>query len=90
MADSKDRWNPEQYERYRDERSQPFFDLMALVEARPASSLGLVASRPAYSALASERGSLLPSLESALTRYVSARPRPSPRARAREKTQGQT
>jgi len=36
MAESKDRWNPEQYERYRDERSQPFFDLMALVEARPA------------------------------------------------------
>lgn len=31
-----DKWNPEQYERFRDERSQPFFDLMALVEARPA------------------------------------------------------
>ena len=31
-----DRWNPEQYERFRDERSQPFFDLMALVAARPA------------------------------------------------------
>jgi dTDP-4-dehydrorhamnose reductase len=44
-----------------------------LVEARPASSLGLVAPRPAYSALASERGSLLPPLESALTRYMSAR-----------------
>src|SRR5258708_15121276 len=27
-----DKWNPEQYERFRDERSQPFFDLMALVE----------------------------------------------------------
>jgi trans-aconitate 2-methyltransferase len=36
MVDSKDKWNPAQYERFRDERSQPFFDLMALVEARPA------------------------------------------------------
>ena len=36
MPDSKDKWNPEQYERFRNERSQPFFDLMALVEARPA------------------------------------------------------
>lgn len=31
-----DTWNPSQYERFRNERSQPFFDLMALVEARPA------------------------------------------------------
>ncbi|HJQ27259.1 MAG TPA: methyltransferase domain-containing protein [Blastocatellia bacterium] len=30
-----DNWNPLQYERFRDERSQPFFDLLALVEARP-------------------------------------------------------
>jgi len=30
-----DNWNPAQYERFRDERSQPFFDLLALVEARP-------------------------------------------------------
>src|SRR2546423_12815261 len=36
MVDREDRWNPEQYERYRDERSQPFFDLLALVEACPA------------------------------------------------------
>jgi len=36
MTDSKDKWNPDQYERFRDERSQPFFDLMALVESRPA------------------------------------------------------
>src|SRR5438270_8854867 len=36
MIHSKDQWNPEQYDRFRDERSQPFFDLMALVEARPA------------------------------------------------------
>jgi trans-aconitate 2-methyltransferase len=28
-------WNPAQYERFRDERSQPFFDLMALVRPRP-------------------------------------------------------
>jgi trans-aconitate 2-methyltransferase len=34
-AMSKDKWNPDQYERFRNERSQPFFDLMALVEARP-------------------------------------------------------
>src|SRR5205085_8082506 len=36
LIGTSDRWNPEQYERYRDERSQPFFDLLALVEARPA------------------------------------------------------
>src|SRR6478735_2538710 len=30
-----DAWNPEQYERFRDERAQPFFDLLALVEAKP-------------------------------------------------------
>jgi trans-aconitate 2-methyltransferase len=30
-----DAWNPAQYDRYRDERRQPFFDLLALVEARP-------------------------------------------------------
>lgn len=28
-------WNPAQYERFRDERSQPFFDLLALVRPRP-------------------------------------------------------
>jgi trans-aconitate 2-methyltransferase len=32
----KDAWNPEQYTRYQNERSQPFFDLMAMVEPRPA------------------------------------------------------
>lgn len=32
MADS---WNPEQYERFAAERSQPFYDLMALVEPTP-------------------------------------------------------
>ena len=54
-----------------------------LVEARPASSLGLVAARPAYSALASERGTLLPPLESALTRYFRERAATPFAARAR-------
>jgi trans-aconitate 2-methyltransferase len=31
----KDAWNPEQYTRFQNERSQPFFDLLALVEPRP-------------------------------------------------------
>jgi trans-aconitate 2-methyltransferase len=30
-----DTWNPEQYERFRSERSQPFFDVLSLVRARP-------------------------------------------------------
>jgi dTDP-4-dehydrorhamnose reductase len=41
----------------------------ALVECRPTESLGLVAPRPAYSALTSERGLLLPTLEDAIARY---------------------
>jgi trans-aconitate 2-methyltransferase len=32
---TQDTWNPNQYERFRDERSQPFFDLLALVQPRP-------------------------------------------------------
>lgn len=28
---AKDAWNPQQYEKFKDERSQPFFDLMALL-----------------------------------------------------------
>ena len=28
-------WNPDQYERFREERSQPFFDLLDLCEPRP-------------------------------------------------------
>lgn len=28
-------WSPDQYERFKDERSQPFFDLLALVAPRP-------------------------------------------------------
>jgi trans-aconitate 2-methyltransferase len=30
----KDSWNPEQYEKFKNERSQPFFDLMAMVERK--------------------------------------------------------
>lgn len=30
-----DAWNPSQYEKYRDERSRPFFDLLALVRPKP-------------------------------------------------------
>lgn len=41
----------------------------ALVQGRPIRSLGLVAPRPSYSALTSERGLLLPSLEDAIKRY---------------------
>jgi dTDP-4-dehydrorhamnose reductase len=41
----------------------------SLVDARPASSLGLAAPRPAYTVLTSRRGLLLPSLEDALARY---------------------
>lgn len=32
---TQDTWNPTQYERFRDERSQPFYDLLGLVQARP-------------------------------------------------------
>jgi trans-aconitate 2-methyltransferase len=32
-----DAWNPEQYARFRDERAQPFYDLLALVEPCPGS-----------------------------------------------------
>ena len=28
-------WNPEQYERFKSERAQPFWDLVALIDARP-------------------------------------------------------
>ncbi|HEX8087579.1 MAG TPA: methyltransferase domain-containing protein [Blastocatellia bacterium] len=31
----KDSWNPKQYERFRDERSKPFFDLVELVRPQP-------------------------------------------------------
>lgn len=43
------------------------------IDARPAKELGWVAPRPVYSALSSERGALLPSLERAIDRYLSDR-----------------
>ncbi len=43
------------------------------VEARPTRELGLVAPRPTYSVLGSERGILLPSLEDAMSRYFTER-----------------
>jgi len=52
-----------------------------LIDAVPTHTLGYSARRPRYSVLASERGSLLPTLEDALDRYlrdtvlVAARPR---------------
>lgn len=42
------------------------------VEGRPAETLGYLAQRPAYSALGSERGRLLPPLEDTLGRYLHA------------------
>jgi dTDP-4-dehydrorhamnose reductase len=45
----------------------------ALIVPCSGARLGRAARRPAYSALGSERGTLLPSLEEALTRYVAAR-----------------
>jgi dTDP-4-dehydrorhamnose reductase len=42
------------------------------LQERPATELGYVAVRPHYSALGSERGMLLPSLEDALARYIRA------------------
>jgi dTDP-4-dehydrorhamnose reductase len=42
------------------------------LETRPSATFGYVAARPAYSALGSERGMLLPSLEDALRRYLHA------------------
>ncbi len=40
------------------------------VEARPMRELGLVAPRPSYSVLGSDRGVLLPGLDSAIDRYL--------------------
>ena len=40
------------------------------IEPRPQQDLGLVAPRPTYSALSSERGVLLPTLDDALDRYL--------------------
>jgi dTDP-4-dehydrorhamnose reductase len=40
-----------------------------LIHALPTAELGLVAQRPRYSALGSERALLMPTLEDALSRY---------------------
>lgn len=45
------------------------------LEARPTRELGLVAPRPTYSVLGSERGILLPSLDNAMSRYFDERQR---------------
>ena len=46
----------------------------SFIEARPTKELGLIAPRPLYSVLGSERGaSLLPPLENALSRYLHER-----------------
>jgi dTDP-4-dehydrorhamnose reductase len=45
----------------------------ATLEPRPTAALGLVARRPAYSALGSERGELLDSLDDAVSRFVAER-----------------
>jgi dTDP-4-dehydrorhamnose reductase len=42
----------------------------SLIEGRPMESFGFTARRPRYSALASARAALLPSLEHALHRYI--------------------
>jgi dTDP-4-dehydrorhamnose reductase len=46
---------------------------MRLVQPVRGADLGLVAPRPSYSALASERGALMPPLEDALARYITDR-----------------
>ncbi|MBD2120587.1 family 1 glycosylhydrolase [Trichocoleus sp. FACHB-262] len=45
----------------------------AVIEARPTKDLGWAALRPTYSALSSERGILLPSLDDAIDRYLCQR-----------------
>jgi dTDP-4-dehydrorhamnose reductase len=43
---------------------------VGLIDGQPSRSLGLVAARPRFSALGSERGVLLPNVSDALSRYV--------------------
>lgn len=52
----------------------------ALVQGRPIDALALPARRPRWSVLGSERGALMPSLDDALARYLTARPEPADRA----------
>jgi dTDP-4-dehydrorhamnose reductase len=47
----------------------------SMVVGIPSRALNQLARRPAYSALGSSRGSLLPSLDDALARYIAAQPR---------------
>ncbi|SEK63349.1 family 1 glycosylhydrolase [Nitrosovibrio tenuis] len=42
----------------------------SMLDARPSDELGYVARRPVYSAMSSERGLLLPTLDDALDRYI--------------------
>ena len=39
MSESRDPWNPQQYDRFHAERTQPFHDLVAMIEPRPAMSI---------------------------------------------------
>ncbi len=50
----------------------------ASLEAKPAIECGYAAGRPAYAALTSERGILLPALDNALARYLELRNRQDP------------
>jgi dTDP-4-dehydrorhamnose reductase len=45
------------------------------LDPRPSGQLGYIATRPLYSALASERASFLPTLDDALDRYLNSRQR---------------
>jgi len=48
------------------------------LEAKPAAECGFTAARPACSAMSSERGILLPSLDNALARYLELRKQSDP------------
>ena len=60
-------------------------DLVASCEA---ATLGFVARRPRYSALASERSMLMPTLDNALDRFLAVRPRPDMAVRDGSASQG--
>jgi dTDP-4-dehydrorhamnose reductase len=45
----------------------------SLIAGRPERALGYAATRPRYSAIASERGTLMPTLDDAIARYASER-----------------